>query len=569
MSRELYEMYVVFRGPWPTKAALSRAMRDLGFPLSIPEPDGSLEQQHGDISVVWQDEESGFDLKACDGRDLVAQAAGGRMKQIDPDVDRLAHFWWGSKQGEMVCAVCAAAALATLVNGLVLPQDTGQPLTPDAAVAQARRLLASNKLPQNYCATRPAHIKRYLESLLKQRKDLVLIERILLIRPVRHFVRGGYLSDGSEFRFDLFRYLNALYAPCSDHVGFDDARRQFDCETWQPHFPPLLTDILAEEIFADLGMVTSLTEFAPKLLPGKHRSEYVKTLVLAGERDRAADFIDKIEKASLVMGLDTAWEKSQWEFLARDVGSVCAEAHAKEAEMAQAWGLTNIWEPSRFPVELPAAERPGRSAEPGFVPRPWPKRPPGVLEPMPDTPGEIRFAQAEYRRRGISHLRTCLTREEAELRHRKRENYLVATRLSNGWLLVLRWELITQTRWVVPRYGSRPPAGSRCVFLELRNPAHVAHAWFVQLKGKSSLDLKELLVDDASSSGRIWRYDVDDSRSRVIISDHRNGVDKRANPPTDAERELHTGAIPDFCEFEGLTRRVLELFRVAGFGEFG
>jgi hypothetical protein len=39
------EMHVLFRGKLPGKAALTRAMYELGFPLSIRPATGSLEQQ--------------------------------------------------------------------------------------------------------------------------------------------------------------------------------------------------------------------------------------------------------------------------------------------------------------------------------------------------------------------------------------------------------------------------------------------------------------------------------------------------------------------------------------------
>ena len=46
--------------------------------------------------------------------------------------------------------------------------------------------------------TRPADLKRYLKPLLKQRSDLVLIGRLLIIRPVRHIVRGVFFGRTSD-----------------------------------------------------------------------------------------------------------------------------------------------------------------------------------------------------------------------------------------------------------------------------------------------------------------------------------------------------------------------------------
>ena len=41
------ETHVFFRGTLPSKAALSRALKELGFPLAIKPATGSLEQQAG------------------------------------------------------------------------------------------------------------------------------------------------------------------------------------------------------------------------------------------------------------------------------------------------------------------------------------------------------------------------------------------------------------------------------------------------------------------------------------------------------------------------------------------
>src|SRR2546425_12001625 len=46
------ETHVFFRGKLPSKAALQRAMKELGFPLSIKPATGSLEQQSGFMPML-------------------------------------------------------------------------------------------------------------------------------------------------------------------------------------------------------------------------------------------------------------------------------------------------------------------------------------------------------------------------------------------------------------------------------------------------------------------------------------------------------------------------------------
>jgi hypothetical protein len=56
------ETHVFFRGKLPTKAALSRAMKELGFPFSITPSTGSLEQQSGFMPMKRRGEETGVEF---------------------------------------------------------------------------------------------------------------------------------------------------------------------------------------------------------------------------------------------------------------------------------------------------------------------------------------------------------------------------------------------------------------------------------------------------------------------------------------------------------------------------
>jgi hypothetical protein len=71
-------------------------------------------------------------------------------------------------------------------------------LSADEAIAMATEHLRAVARDENtkQPGTRPADIKRYLKPLLEQRSDLVLIGRYLLIRPVRHMLRGAFGRSG-------------------------------------------------------------------------------------------------------------------------------------------------------------------------------------------------------------------------------------------------------------------------------------------------------------------------------------------------------------------------------------
>ena len=141
------EMHVLFRGPLPKTAALARALRDLDFPVSIPKPTGSLERQKGFMPMRLYREDTGVEFDVFEGRELVAEIAGSQIDDIDPGFDRVSSFRWGGDENEMVCALCGAAALAGLVNGVVADEYNSAMTPADKAVAYARKALADVKPP--------------------------------------------------------------------------------------------------------------------------------------------------------------------------------------------------------------------------------------------------------------------------------------------------------------------------------------------------------------------------------------------------------------------------------------
>src|SRR5262245_56247696 len=132
------ETHVFFRGKLPTKAALSRAMKELGFPFSIKPATGSLEQQNGFMPMLRQREETGVEFDVLNDHDAVAEFAD---VGVDPSFERVANFRWGGDYQEAVAGMCAAAALAKLMNGVVFDEAEDKLLSIDDATLLARRSL--------------------------------------------------------------------------------------------------------------------------------------------------------------------------------------------------------------------------------------------------------------------------------------------------------------------------------------------------------------------------------------------------------------------------------------------
>ena len=266
------ETHVLFGGKLPGRAALNLAMKQLGFPLAISPGVTSLEGHSGYLPMKLRHEETGVEFDLFEGRATVEELVG---KDADPRFQRCGSFRWGGDENEMLAGLCAAAALAKLVDGVVLDEADNKLLAVDAAIDLAKTTLASvappdartDKLP----GTRPADIRRYLKPLLQQRDDLVLVGRSLFIRPVRHLMRGAFFHRTSDkFEFAVFRMVKPLYQP-SDSIDYDSGGVGGDWRVWQPHFQPLLMTMLAESAFARVGPITTFDDFAEHLSKIKNR----------------------------------------------------------------------------------------------------------------------------------------------------------------------------------------------------------------------------------------------------------------------------------------------------------
>src|SRR4030095_11023608 len=100
------ETHVFFRGKLPSKAALSRAMKELGFPFSITTATGSLEAQKGFLPMKLRGAETGVEFDVFGDRVAVEEFADAG---VDASFERRASLRWGGDFEEAVAGMCVAA----------------------------------------------------------------------------------------------------------------------------------------------------------------------------------------------------------------------------------------------------------------------------------------------------------------------------------------------------------------------------------------------------------------------------------------------------------------------------
>lgn len=86
------ETHVFFRGKLPSKAALTRAMKELGLPFSITPPAGSLESQSGYMTMKLSGEETGVEFDVYGDYSAVEEFAD---VGVDAGFERRASLRWG------------------------------------------------------------------------------------------------------------------------------------------------------------------------------------------------------------------------------------------------------------------------------------------------------------------------------------------------------------------------------------------------------------------------------------------------------------------------------------------
>jgi hypothetical protein len=572
------ETHVFFRGKLPSKAALSRAMKELGFPFAIKPATGSLEQQSGFMPMLLRREETGVEFDVYSDQLAVEDFADAG---VDQGFERRASCRWGGDFREAVAGMCVAAALAKLTSGIVFDEAENKLLSVEGAIELARKNL--HELPKPAPQRKPRGrtlLKRMLAPLLAKRSDLVLVNALLIIRPVRHLIRGAdFRWHGSETRCSVCPYIRPLYQP--GEVFLENAVVSISVD--DPDSPAMLFDRLAVEIFEPLGQIAALEDFIAStwgkrlwsdlLLPSITLSRGIDeanalasrisaseeiSLAKAKERLAATDRKDKMAMSFRRVELkfaeeDLAAAKRNQALLAKGDAAVFAHYHDWEGKVARGYKIEEAWEPSPFPAELPAAQR-VKAADPTFPPSPWLHFPDTWRKAPPETPGEVRFARGFWDRQGQVALLHPITREQAEAHHRNFEGYTLTARLPERQLLILSFTASPEVR------RPSPTVKYRLRIYNVRNRYMIAE-----------------FEDDWDDPGilKMCRLDLQnaaDWQSSLNFEENTKSIwtagSYYCRVMTDADRSAYAFPIPGFEDYETLWQRISTYLSSEGFGTF-
>jgi hypothetical protein len=271
------------------------------------------------------------------------------------------------------------------------------------------------------------------------------------------------------------------------------------------------------------------------------------------EKDAEMRYVRRLELKSSEEDLERSKERQA--LLARGEAAVFEHYRAWEGEVARGHKIEQAWEPAPFPSQLRASQRAEKSADPKLTPTPWLAFPATWRQDPPETPDEIRFAVRWWYRQDRLELLHPITREQAEARHRNFEDYVLATRLAGGQVLILgrrassmRKHLVRYILWVYDSRGQRMIAD----FGENDDDPGTLEMSSVDIKGDAH-----------------WHSHLNFRTNEIAIHDCRSGeTHYECRKMTDVQRAAYTFPLPIFGEFDILWKHISMHLDAEGFGEF-
>jgi hypothetical protein len=559
------EIHVLFRGKLPSKAALQSALRELGFPFSIKPATGSLERQDGFMPMLLAREETGAEFDVFEGRAAVEEIGG---KDVDARFDRVANFRWGGDMRECASAVCGAAALAKLVDGVVLEEEEGKLLSVDEAIEIARQVFS--KVPKRSTPTarpRRPDLTCVLKPLLDKRSDLVLLEDRLAITPVRHLLRGATIRwSPKSASWNVYRFVQPLF----QETGIFSGEIVFTVWGGDPDAQAMLLDGLAGDVFPAVGRIASLDDLLDAMRAEQFGPKFLRvTMLLTGGNEQAREYVTKCEQENQLPGQSGG--TLLWLAGEREKGF--AEYHEREAEAARRFKIESIWKPSPFPAEETENGRGTSASDPSFALTPWPEYSTSWRHDPPTEPGATCFADSWLTRGSRPFLKTPLPRDEAERRHRNYDPYFLAARLPEGPLMIFS---IFVAGGAVRRSdgsideGQPMPLKTYGITVYGSRGRVLGSQFHEEFDQRGILRMQNINIrQHDGSGGYIWYSHINVAEGYKIIHDYRgNQHTNTRRPVTDTDRSCCLLPVPAFGEFNIFWNCISTYIENEGFGAF-
>jgi hypothetical protein len=554
------ETHVFFSGPLPSKRALQGAIRELGFGFALTPATGRLEDQDGYMPMRFRREDTGVEFDVFDGREAVEEFAD---IGIDPDrFDRVANFRWSGDLVEAAAGQCSAAALANLVGGIVFDEAEDRLLSPDEAAKAARETVAAiPPPPPRRPGAKQSDLKRYLKPLLERRSDLMLTGRLLIIRPVRHLLRGAWFESSSD---RTCFYLNWFAQPLAGGPWLHD--RVATLYVDRPQFLPLFYHCLRKHVFERVGKITTLDAYRNTSDRTRtNPSNYMAPVFLAEGIEATRRLIAEgpIYDSEAAIERFNALSEQGMEALRQYY-------YDREADTVGELKIAENWERAPFPIEVPPNERDALTSETEFVTQPWMEFDPGWRAEMPMAAGEVRYANDCWTQCGETFLVGPISPEEARKLRSEIQSYVLSKRMQDGTLIVLqrRAESETLLGLLTPEAAiqRRLSYGDQYLRIERPEGSTLSAGFSSNFDRPEETCLTSVDVYDALGKG-IWESRVYNYRGVSSVRDSRGEqVQQRNWEYSDDELAAVTLSNPEFDDYQSFVDCVTAFLKKNGNG---
>lgn len=219
--------------------------------------------------------------------------------------------------------------------------------------------------------TTAAQVKRMLRPILERNNDLALIGRLLVIKPVRHFLRGVFIDQTSTA--DVFKphwLTHHVFTPRHDFtLSWGGAIRIGVGRLWRISDPATAGELsrkIENEVLPLLRPMGSLRNYVDAATRHEFSHQFLdaprKIVVDAAMGDvesaraQCPVFRKRVGDGSHlspeVLRQEYEGVLELCELLERDdIAGVIAKLHAWEEANAKRWKLEKVWERTPFPIE--------------------------------------------------------------------------------------------------------------------------------------------------------------------------------------------------------------------------
>jgi hypothetical protein len=215
-------------------------------------------------------------------------------------------------------------------------------------------------------------VKSWLKPLLQRHEDLAIVDRLLIVTPVRHHLRAVLVDRTSSADRIMPRwYVHHLFSPRLDpHISWGGTlpgARGFLWDTTNPDMQDVLLDKIETEALPILRRIETLNDFARVIMDkwqGHHlvNDDFAKVVIdlafgnielaMACCRNKVCDYPEPGPREADVTRRKILGAKQLCNLLqSGDVRPAVTQLHDWERQTVKNLKIEHLWQPTPFPIE--------------------------------------------------------------------------------------------------------------------------------------------------------------------------------------------------------------------------